>query len=261
MSFGQQEMYKTKNVCLLHKRLINLFLQGNETISISPSTGTTTIIDKHGRKVSVSSNGATTTTTKFTINGINPLKVHVPSTQKTIKTKQPMKMAGPTTKTTIQNKQPQKQNPRTEPSISILPLASPPFPPMWSERCTETIESLATYKLFPVDTKTLEYSTIAELLYPAEILTVEQIVNPTLWSRFVKTRKDMLHLKSDDTELLSQLQLSEAELMASYQYSLNFTKDSTLSAVPYNDNMVLLFHCTRRSENIENILRQGLDVS
>lgn len=130
---------------------------------------------------------------------------------------------------------------------------------MWSERCTETIASLATYKLFPVDTTTSEYYTIAELLYPVEILTVDQIVNPILWSRFVKTRKDMLHSKSDDTELLSQLQLSEAELMTSYQYSLNFRKDPRVAAVPYNDNMALLFHCTRRSENIENILCQGLD--
>lgn len=147
--------------------------------------------------------------------------------------------------------------PRVTDSPILTPL--PPFPPNWHERYQNTVTSHRNYQLFSVESNTFEYSAISSLLDPALISTVEQIVNPTLWSRFVNTRKDMLKSKCNDLELLSKLELNETDLMASYQHSLNFETSPKVLAVPYNDNMALLFHCTRDAQNIENILRQGLD--
>lgn len=147
--------------------------------------------------------------------------------------------------------------PRKTDSPILTPL--PPFPPNWHERYQDTVLSHQQYQLFPVEPNTFEYSAIASLLDPALISTVEQIVNPTLWSRFVNARKDMLKAKCNDLELLSKLELNETDLMASYQHSLNFDLHKKVLAVPYNDNMALLFHCTRNEQSIENILRQGLD--
>lgn len=147
--------------------------------------------------------------------------------------------------------------PRATDSPTITSL--PPYPPNWHERYQNTVTSLRNYHLFPVEPNTFEYAAVASLMDPALITSVEQIVNPTLWSRFVNTRKDMLKSKCNDLELLSKLELNETELMTCYQNSLNFETNPKVLAVPYNDNMALLFHCTRDSQNIENILRQGLD--
>lgn len=136
---------------------------------------------------------------------------------------------------------------------------SPPTPPNWQERYQNTITSHSNYQLFPVEPNTFEYAAIASLLDPVSISAVEQIINPNLWSRFVNARKDMLKSKCNDLELLSQLDLSETDLLTSYQHSLNFETNQKVLAVPYNDNMALLFHCTRDPNNIENIFRQGLD--
>lgn len=97
------------------------------------------------------------------------------------------------------------------------------------------------------------------MLNPVQITAVEQIVNPTLWSRFVNTRKEMLLSKSDDLELLLKLGLGEEAVMKSAHVSLNFEKDAAIEAYPYNDNLALLFHCTRSSEAVDSILNQGLD--
>ncbi|KAJ6644329.1 hypothetical protein Bhyg_09296, partial [Pseudolycoriella hygida] len=59
-------------------------------------------------------------------------------------------------------------------------------------------------------------------------------------------------------KLMSELELNETELMACYQNSINVEQNPNIN-VPYNDNMALLFHCTKSSENVESILRQGLD--
>lgn len=153
------------------------------------------------------------------------------------------------------------QNANAMPRTTDSPIltSSPPYPPNWNERYQNTVASLKNYQLFPVDPNTFEYSAIAALLDPACITSVEQIVNPNLWSRFVNTRRDMLKSKCNDLELLSQLELNETDLLASYQHSLNFDTNSKVLAVPYNDNMALLYHCTRDSGNIENIFCQGLD--
>lgn len=142
-----------------------------------------------------------------------------------------------------------------------LPLmtASPPLPPNWMQHFQNTITSLVPYKLFPVDPTTSEYQTIVDLFGSLNIISVEQIVNPMLWLRFLNARKEMIRSKSADLELLSQLMLSEQEVMASYYYSMNFDIDANIADVPYSDNMALLFHCTRNSANIEAILTQGLD--
>lgn len=155
----------------------------------------------------------------------------------------------PTTNTNVMPR------PTDSPTLTSLP----PCPPNWQEHYQNTMASLRTYQLFPVDPNTFEYAAIVSLLDPALITTVEQVVNPTLWSRFVNTRKDMLKSKCNDLELLSKLELSETELLSSYQHSLNFETEKKVLAVPYNDNMALLFHCTRDPSYIDSILRQGLD--
>lgn len=114
--------------------------------------------------------------------------------------------------------------------------------------------------MFPMAVDTLEYQTIAEMLKPhLKIVGFEQIVNPTLWSRFASTRKQMLQSKSDDLKLLSRLTMNEREIAQQMHVSLNFQKDAQVAACPYNDNVALLFHCTRSQKNAESILVQGLD--
>lgn len=140
---------------------------------------------------------------------------------------------------------------------SLLP--TPPLPPNWMERYQSTLTSQSIYKLFPVDPTTPEFNTIADLLSHVTVSNVEQIVNPGVWLRFVNTRKDMIKSKSDDTEVLGQLYMTEEEMANKYYYSLNFEKHPTVAAVPYNDNIALLFHCTRSETNIEQILIHGLD--
>lgn len=135
--------------------------------------------------------------------------------------------------------------------------ADPPLPPDWNQNLQETILSLAPYKLFPVTP--MEHSTIAELLHSIQITTVEQIVNPTLWQRFVNTRKDMLLSKSDDLRILSKLSSNEKEAMQHMHTSLGFDKHAQVAACPYDDNVALLFHCTRDKKNVDTILQQGLD--
>lgn len=174
---------------------------------------------------------------------------------------QPMYTSVPST---LQSSSPQNQsnqNTNVMPKATQFPLLtpSPPTPPNWQERYQTTVTSHRNYQLFPVEPNTFEYAAVASLLDPALITTVEQIVNPALWTRFVNTRKDMLKTKCNDLELLSKLDLNESELLASYQHSLNFETNPKVLAVPYNDNMALLFHCTRDPNNIENVLRQGLD--
>lgn len=136
--------------------------------------------------------------------------------------------------------------------------ASPPLPPNWSKNYENTVTSLVTHKLFPVDPNTSEFSTIACLLNSTDI-AVEQIVNPVLWLRFLNTRKDMIKSKSSDLNLLSQLLLSREEMITSNYYSQNFVMDPRVASVPYNDNMALLLHCTHKVANIEGILLHGLD--
>lgn len=147
------------------------------------------------------------------------------------------------------------------PNSTDYPLMTPlpPFPPHWHARYHDTVASHQLYQLFPVDPNTNEFTTIASLLDPALVSTVHQVVNPSLWSRFVNARKEMLKSKCNDLELLSKLELNDAELMACYQHSLNFRAKRKLSTVPFNDNVALLFHCTGDPRNTENILRQGLD--
>lgn len=135
----------------------------------------------------------------------------------------------------------------------------PPQPPNWRDHLNETLTSLQRYKLFPVKTGTLEFDKLVELMKPmTKIKFIDQIVNPTLWSRFDNMRKDMLKSKSNDLELLSKF-LDEKQLLLSSHFSLNFQRDAAVAVSPYNDNIALLFHCTRSAANIENILRQGLD--
>lgn len=137
--------------------------------------------------------------------------------------------------------------------------ADPPLPPNWNDNLENTILSVAPYKLFPIAPDTLEYATIAALLNPLEISAAEQIVNPTLWSRFVNTRKDMLLSKSDDFRLLSKLSQDEKKIMQHMHIAFGFDKQAEVAACPYDENVALLFHCTRHKENVHTIQLQGLD--
>lgn len=147
--------------------------------------------------------------------------------------------------------------------MSKVPImtTSPPCPPKWCEQYDDAVGSLASYKLFPVDANTAEYATISNLMHPAKITTVEQVVNPILWSRFVNARKEMLKLKSENFKLVSHLGLTDIELQTCHDYSVAFMdkKDGKVASVPYNDNMALLFHCTKNEKNLKDILAQGLD--
>lgn len=133
------------------------------------------------------------------------------------------------------------------------------MPPNWDVNLENTILSLAPYKLFPIAADTLEHITIAALLHPLQIGAVEQVVNPMLWSRFVNTRKDMLLSKSDDLQLLFELSADDKKISQHMHIALSFRKDAQVAACPYDDNVAILFHCTRNKENVEAILRQGLD--
>lgn len=119
-------------------------------------------------------------------------------------------------------------------------------------------QSLDSYKLFTVNTATVEFQKLAELLHPLHINNIDRIVNPKVWNRFVNGRLEMLKAKCSDPILLRQLGLSDAEISKKKQ-SLNFLRHKALDAAPYNDNFVLLFHCTRDPENIEYIQRDGFD--
>lgn len=147
--------------------------------------------------------------------------------------------------------------------MSYVPIMSvlPPRPPKWNELYDDAVASLASYKLFPVDANTAEYTTISNLMHPAVISTVERVVNPILWSRFVNARKEMLKLKSENFQLVCHLGLNDVELKTCHDYSVKFMdkKNSKIASVPYNDHMALLFHCTSNTQNLDAVLSQGLD--
>lgn len=117
--------------------------------------------------------------------------------------------------------------------------------------------SLLTFNKYEIKEDTAEYQTISDMLYPIQVKSVKQIVNPDLWDRFVKTRTDMIRSKTDDLRVLSKLGLSEKEVMRCAHLSMNFRKDPLV--IPYSDNMVLLYHCTRSQANVKSIMSQGLD--
>lgn len=136
---------------------------------------------------------------------------------------------------------------------------NPPLAPNWNDNLERTILSLAPYQLFPSAPDTLEYATIAALLAPFKVRTVEQIVNPMLWSRFTNTRKQMLLSKSDDCKLLPRLSSDHTKIFHQMHIASAFEQQPEVAAYPYNDNVALLFHCTRDKKNIDTILVQGLD--
>ncbi|KAG4067546.1 hypothetical protein HA402_005318 [Bradysia odoriphaga] len=135
--------------------------------------------------------------------------------------------------------------------------AAMPVPPNWLANMEDSVMSLLTFNKYEIREDTAEYQTISDMLYPIAVKGVEQIVNPDLWDRFVKTRTDMMRSKADDLNILSKLGLSDKEVLRCAHLSLNFRKDPLL--IPYSDNMVLLYHCTRNQSNVNSILTQGLD--
>ncbi|XP_037031590.1 uncharacterized protein LOC119071063 [Bradysia coprophila] len=152
-------------------------------------------------------------------------------------------------------------SPSTITSTDAVDVVSPdpPLAPNWNDNMEKTILSLQPYQLFPIAADTLEYATIASLLDPFEINAVEQIVNPMLWSRFTNTRKQMLLSKSDDCTLLPKLSSDHTKIFHQMHIASSFEPDARVAAYPYNDNLALLFHCTRSMANVNTILIQGLD--
>ncbi|KAJ6635552.1 E3 ubiquitin-protein ligase DTX3L [Pseudolycoriella hygida] len=134
--------------------------------------------------------------------------------------------------------------------------AEPPTPPNWNANLENTISSLAPYKLFPVAAETLEYTVIAALMHPLRVNVIEQVANPMLWTRFVNMRRDMLLGKSDDLQLISKLSADDSKIAQQMHIA---QKNAQVAACPYDDNIALLFHCTKDKKNVDNILLQGLD--
>lgn len=143
--------------------------------------------------------------------------------------------------------------PKDRPTVT----AKVQLPPNWLENCQDTTMSLFMYKNYAVNPGSAEFQTISNMLHPIQVESVEQIVNPELWKRFVSTRNEMFRSKCDDLRILSKLGLDEREVLRCAHFAMNFNKDPLI--LPYSDNMVLLFHCTRSKTNLDSILTQGLD--
>lgn len=133
------------------------------------------------------------------------------------------------------------------------------MPSNWKRHIQQTLKEQLTYRNFRVSSTSAEYSAIASLLEPVRIASVEKIANPTLWDQFEKKRKDMIKSKSDDVNVLMDIGYSKKDIKAVLQYSKDFKLNPKVASVPYNDNMALLFHCTRNKESIDSILTTGLD--
>lgn len=137
--------------------------------------------------------------------------------------------------------------------------ATKKMPPNWKSHHQKTLREQLTYRLFRVSSNSAEFSTISTLLDPLTVRSVKQIVNPTLWSQFDQKRKEMLKLKSGDFGALTDIGFSRKDVVNALQYSKDFPLQPEVASVPYNDNMTLLFHCTRDEGNIDSILTTGLD--
>lgn len=148
-------------------------------------------------------------------------------------------------------------NPTMTPFVRPPVTAIPPMPPNWLENCEDTIMSLYSLKKYKINPSTMEYQTITKMVHPVVVKGIDKVVNPDLWKRFVNTRKEMLRSKTDDLNILPKLGLDELEVLRCAHLTLNYNKDPLL--LPYSDNMVLLFHCTRNQTNLNSILSQGLD--
>lgn len=113
--------------------------------------------------------------------------------------------------------------------------------------------------MFRVSPRTSEFQKLSKLLDPLVVLEMEQIVNPSVWTRFINARNDMLKAKCDyPLTLLKELGLSDGEI-GRKQQSINFGRHNAIDASPYSDNFTILLHCTKDKENVENILRDGFD--
>lgn len=141
----------------------------------------------------------------------------------------------------------------------LRPTASIPVPPLWQDHLNEAHSALETYKTFPVTPGSLEYVTLSNLCSSLQVSSIEQILNPELWTRFSNARKEMFRSKSEDLSLLSKLGVEEKEILRAAQMSFNWKQHSSLEPFPYSDNLALLFHCTRNAANLASILSQGLD--
>lgn len=131
--------------------------------------------------------------------------------------------------------------------------------PNWKYHCHATLGKQLTYNSFPVFSSTDEYAVICSLLDSVHVTSVEQVVNPTLWDKFLQRRRELLKCKSNDAAALSAIGLNEMEVREVLAYTQNFKPHVEVAHVPFDHNMALLFHCTGNKENIESILSEGLD--
>lgn len=135
---------------------------------------------------------------------------------------------------------------------TTFPISPAPIPPNWKEHYNAALKSQKPYKLFPIRIDSVEFETLVSMMDPFHVISAEQIVNPILWKNFIKTRALMIKLKSDNP---ASRAVDEELLELPYS---NFDPTTTVKGCPFNDNMALLFHCTRHITNVDSILADGM---
>jgi len=135
--------------------------------------------------------------------------------------------------------------------------ATPPFPPDWKSSQIEALHKFAAFIRIEIPQSSKEYATLVPLMNSRlSISKIERIMNPYLWDKFQRMRKDLLSSKTKDLSILEGLGLSEDELVTKAHINLNSENDDP-GLLLYADNVALLFHCTRGE--VDDILKEGLD--
>lgn len=127
-----------------------------------------------------------------------------------------------------------------------------PMPPHFMENCT-AMSSQHTFKNYAIESSTLEYQTISNMMNPMRVKEIEQVVNPEMWTRFIERRNAMV----SQTLNWDAKSVDENEVLETTYIALNRRRSLT----PYSENMTLLFHCTNSQKNLTKICSRGFDKS
>jgi len=133
---------------------------------------------------------------------------------------------------------------------------SVPTPPNWENSLHTPHHALRSFLRIPVSPTSKEYSILAALVEPhLSISTIDRVINPRLWKKFVEQRTDLMSSKSDDVKLMKEFGLSDSDIKLRERINKYYVKDKPLTN--YSDNVALLFHGTQA--DLDTILSQGLD--